>query len=306
LVDEIESGRLRALVVTGGNPIIAFPEPDRTRAALQSLDALVVIDVEDNELCALATHVLSATGQLERADVTLAELTAVRSGLQATYPVVAPAGGRRPVWWILASLSRHMGVVALGGVDPDLLTDELFLRGVLAHSSLDPSDVFAAGSRGIDVPVAYGWVRESLLPDQQWNLAPAPLLARLAGHTSPPAGLVLAPRREMAWSNSMRYSGSGDEPTVRIHPDDAGAAGVVDGDALTVAGAHGAITAPVAIDPRVAPGVVSITHGRRAAGPGTLTSTHEDIDPLTAMPRASGVPVSLSRSSPIAGPEREA
>ena len=105
LADEIEAGAVRALVVTGGNPIRAFPEPDRLRAALARLEVLTVVDVGENELTALATHVLPATGQLERADLSLAELTALRSGLQATDAVVPAAGARRPVWWMLASLA---------------------------------------------------------------------------------------------------------------------------------------------------------------------------------------------------------
>ena len=137
LADEIEAGNVRSLVVTGGNPITAFPEPDRMRAALSQLDTLVVVDVVESELTALATHVLPATGQLERADLSLAELTAVRSGLQSTPAVVPAAGERRPVWWMLASLARHMGGDLLGGADPDDLDDELFLAGLLARSPLD-------------------------------------------------------------------------------------------------------------------------------------------------------------------------
>ena len=34
LADEIEAGNIRALFVTGGNPLTAFPQPDRLRAAL--------------------------------------------------------------------------------------------------------------------------------------------------------------------------------------------------------------------------------------------------------------------------------
>ncbi len=80
LVDEIEAGNLRALVVTGGNPIGALPEPDRVRAALGRLEVLAVVDVGESELTGLATHVLPATGQLERADITLAANLSVRSG----------------------------------------------------------------------------------------------------------------------------------------------------------------------------------------------------------------------------------
>ena len=66
--------------------------------------------------------------------------------------------------------------------------------------------MFAAGPRGIDTPVEHGWVHDELLPDGRWSIAPAPLLERLAAYADPaPAPFVLAPRREMAWSNSVAY-----------------------------------------------------------------------------------------------------
>src|SRR5262249_23484445 len=70
LADEIEAGHIRALIVTGGNPLTAFPQPARLRAALATLEVLAVVDVTETPLTALATHVLPATGQLERADLT--------------------------------------------------------------------------------------------------------------------------------------------------------------------------------------------------------------------------------------------
>src|SRR5439155_14346493 len=78
LADEIEAGNIRALFVTGGNPLTAIPQPARLRAALGRLDILAVVDVAENALTGIATHVLPATGQLERADLTLAELAALR------------------------------------------------------------------------------------------------------------------------------------------------------------------------------------------------------------------------------------
>ena len=98
----------------------------------------------------------------------------------------------------------------------------------------------------------------------------------------------------MGWSNSVRFGG-GDVAVVRLHPDDARAAGVTDGDEVEVRSEHGALRATVALDPGVRPGVVSVTHGHDGASPGRLTSGLVDVDPLTAMPHASGVPVSLSR-----------
>ncbi len=118
-------------------------------------------------------------------------------------------------------------------------------------------------------------------------------VARLAAHREPAGGLVLAPRREMAWNNSVPSAGPGTEPVVRVHPDDAAAAGLAGATRVTVRSAHGAVTATLWADGNVRPGVVSMTHGHAASSPGQLTSTHDDVDPLTTMPRASGVPVTL-------------
>jgi anaerobic selenocysteine-containing dehydrogenase len=299
LVDEIEAGNVRVLVLTGGNPITALPEPDRTRAALRRLDALVVIDVMDSELCELATHVLPATGQLERADLSLAEHVALRSGLQATRAIVEPAEGRRPVWWMLAALSHRLRDTApglasfLGGADPALLDDESFLRGVLASTPLDPEAVFAAGPRGIDVAIEHGWVHDTMLPNGRWQVAPPVLIERLREHRSPTAPLVLTPRREMAWSNSVRYAGNGKEAVLHLHPDDAATHGFGDGAPVRVSSRAGEITVTVVLDANVRRGVASVTHGRFTDGPGVLTSSTLGVDLLTTMPHASGVPVEL-------------
>lgn len=298
MADAIEAGHLRALVVTGGNPITAFPQPSRMRAALAMLDILVVVDVAESELCDLATHVLPATGQLERTDLTLAELTAVRSGLQATRAVVAPVGERRPVWWMLASLAQRLGADALGGADPDAMSDEHFLRGLFVRSPLDADAVFDAGPRGTDIPNEFGWVCDTLLPNRRWKIAPTVMLQRLAEHRDPLPGVVLVPRREMAWSNSVRYGGGGGEALARISPADATAAGVSDRDRVVLRSTHGAISATVTVDDRVMPGVVSFTHGHPDQSPGALISSTEGVDPLTTMAHASGVPVTLTRDSP--------
>ncbi|MFM8862661.1 MAG: molybdopterin-dependent oxidoreductase, partial [Acidimicrobiia bacterium] len=84
LVDEIESGNIRALIVTGGNLLTAAPDPQRMARALQSLDVLAVLDVVDGPMSELATHVLPATGQLERADFQLSINYAMRPAVQST------------------------------------------------------------------------------------------------------------------------------------------------------------------------------------------------------------------------------
>jgi anaerobic selenocysteine-containing dehydrogenase len=295
LAGEIESGNIRALMVTGGNPLTAFPHPARLRAAFETLDVLAVVDVAHNALTAIATHVLPATGQLERADMTLAELTALHSGLQATRPVVEPVADRRPVWWMLAALSRAMGRTTLGVDDLDQ-TDEQFLRGVLRHSPLDADDLFAAGPHGINTAVEHGWVRDEMLEDGRWHIAPGPLLERLATYTDPVAAeFVLAPRREMAWSNSVVYGATATGPVVRMHPGAPHVNDEQDTAVIALATDHGDLTARFVPDPNVRKGVVSITHGHPDENPGDLTSDDVAVDSLTAMPRVSGLEVRVSR-----------
>jgi anaerobic selenocysteine-containing dehydrogenase len=297
LVDEIEAGHLRALIVCGGNPIGACPEPERVRAALEQLDVLVVIDVQDAEIAELATHALPATGQLERSDISMFSQVSVASSVQFSAAVVEPVADRKPVWWILGHLARRLGGDVLGGADPDAMTDGDFLRSMLATSPIEADVVFANGPHGTAVPVEVGWIRESFLRDGCWQIAPPVMLERLDAHEPPGPGLLLAPRREMGWSNSVRYDRHKDEPVVRMHPTDIEAAGVHPDERCVLASAHGSVEVVIVADERVRRGVVSMTHGRNVS-PGSLTSRIIDVDPLTAMPRASGVTVTVVPAGP--------
>ena len=297
LVDEIEAGHLRALIVCGGNPIAACPEPERMRAALRQLDVLVVIDVNDAEIAELATHALPATGQLERSDISMFSQVSVASRVQFTPAVVEPVADRKPVWWILGHLARRLGGDVLPGADLDAMNDVDYLRGMLAASPIDADTVFANGPHGTEVPVEVGWIRESFLRDGCWQIAPPVMLERLADHEPPGPGLLLAPRREMGWSNSVRYDRHKDEPVVRMHPSDIDAAGVHADERCVLASAHGSVEVVVVADERVRRGVVSMTHGRDVS-PGSLTSRIVDVDPLTAMPRASGLAVTVGPARP--------
>jgi anaerobic selenocysteine-containing dehydrogenase len=81
-----------------------------------------------------------------------------------------------------------------------------------------------------------------------------------------------------------------------VHPADAAAAGLVDGASVVVTSRFGTVEANVEIDPNGREGALSMTHGRGARSPGSLTSSRVDVDPLTAMPRASGVAVTIEAS----------
>lgn len=304
MVDEIEAGNLRALVVLGGNPLAAFPDPERTARALASLDVLAVADVVDHELTELATHVLPATAQMERADLPMIEGVALSTGTQFTDAVVAPAAEHRAVWWMLGQLGRRLGLDVLDGLDPDVADDRALLARMVTRVGADADAVFAAGPRGIEgPPPEFGWVHEEVLPAGRFRLAPAALVARLgdeiAGLDAARPATVLVPRRQLRSMNSARYDSAAraeDPPWVRANPDDAEAWGLADGAAVRVRSAHGEVVGTLHVDDRLRPGVVSLTHGWADANVSRLVSATDGVDPATGMPSLAAVAVTVHRA----------
>ena len=200
LVDEIEAGKVRALIVVGGNPLIAFPDRDRTQAALASLEALAVADVVETDTTALATHLLPVAGQLERADLPwMLDAYQPAVATQYTPAVVPPGADRRLMWQVFADLGRRLGLDVLPrGIDPDTATDEDLLALIAERGRSDATTVMAArrGLVGESRPI-HGWVLDRVLPDGRWRVAPEPLVAQLAD-LDEPAPVMLLPRRQDA------------------------------------------------------------------------------------------------------------
>jgi anaerobic selenocysteine-containing dehydrogenase len=294
MADEIRAGNLRALIVAGGSPLTAFPDPAATRGAL---DVLAVLDVVATPLTGMATHVLPAAGQLERADLSMLENVGFRNGTAHTDAVVPLGADRRPAWWVLAQIARRLGVDGLGGArDPDTLTDADVLRGLARGARVPFDELVANGPHGTTRPARPGWVHETVLPDGRWRLAPAVLVDRLAALGSGPAGeaspLVVVPRRQLRHVNATRY-GTADPAQVLVNPLDATEGGWPDGSTVRVASAHGSVVGPLVADATVARGTVSLTHGRAELDVSGLVSAHDRVDPLTGMPHASGVAVTI-------------
>jgi anaerobic selenocysteine-containing dehydrogenase len=314
LVDEIEAGNVRGLLVVGGNPLTALPDENRTRLALASLDLLVVIDVIDTATTALATHVLPAAGQLERSDLPwLLDAYQLEVATQYTPAVVAPGARREPVWRTFAALGERLGLDVLPrGMVAGSTTDDDLLRAIADRSRGGAESVFAARSGTVaEGGTPFGWVTDSVLPDGRWRLAPGPLLAQLAtlddttavGYTEAPAAEValrLIPQRRLRMMNSQlrgiaARGGRLEAPHLTMHPDDAAQRGVVDGTTVTVTSTTtgGVLRAEAKVDDRIARGTVSLPHGWDDVNVSQLTSASIGVDPLTGMVLQSGLPVEV-------------
>lgn len=301
LVDEIEAGHVRALFVPGGNPIAAFPETERTIAALRSLEVLVVGDVVENEIVELATHVWPCTGQLERADLSgLMEFYRLAPIGQLARPVVAPVAERRPLWWCFDALAERLDLsIRPPGFEP-APTPEAEAR-LLAHLT-DPAIDLDALDRAqvLDEPVA-GWVVDGLLRGGRWQLAPDVFVRQLAELEAPPSSALLIPGRQLRTMNSALRDVAAererlDAVAIHLAPSDAEAIEAQEGDRLVVQSDAGALEGRLQVDPDLRPGSVWIPHGWLAPNVGQLTRSDRDVDPLTGMVLQSGVPVRVERT----------
>ncbi len=301
---EIEGGHLRALLVAAGNPLVAFPQPERMERALGQLDVLAVWDIVGTPTVARATHVFPCPSALERADFAAPRfLSAVYA--QYTRPVVPPRAERRAMWWSISSLAHRMGIDLLpGGVDPDECSDEEAIQAVVAGSPIDWDELADAGGAPVEYPRRERWVERHVLPEGRWNLAPAPLVERL-GHAlqRPVADLVLGNRREVHHTNSLftweQSVGKTPQPFVYASPADAEAASVADGDRVEVASMHGTVVGVLRVDESMAPGTLVVPNGFAAVNVGHLSALDVDVDPLTGMPTLVGVAVTLRLADPV-------
>ncbi|HVV30496.1 MAG TPA: molybdopterin-dependent oxidoreductase [Mycobacteriales bacterium] len=300
IVSEIEAGNIGALLVMGGNPLLCLPDTARTRAALAGLDVLAVSDVVETETTRIATHVLPATGQLERADLPLLTDTfhaAVMS--QFTAPLVPPVAERKPLWWSLGQLARRLDADLFPDADLDALTDRDVIAPII-DNSVDGAALTSSPTAVIGSGPVFGWVTERILPDRRWRLAPTQLVEQLRDALTRPApvGLTVTVRRTLRTMNSQLRDACApgevaEEPEIWINPGDAADAGVLDGARIKVASKTGSTSGRARLTVDVAPGTVSMTNGWDNVNVCALTTAEHGLDPLTGMPLQTAVPVEI-------------
>jgi anaerobic selenocysteine-containing dehydrogenase len=290
LPDEIDAGNIRALINVGGSLVTCMPETGKLIPALQRLEVFATTEIINNETTELATHVLPTKDPLERPDITIHDVLSARVSVQYSPAVVEPVGERRSMWWVFAELGRRLGydLGTLG--DPESSTDDDVLAILLAGARVKYDEVAATGWAEVPQDLPAPWVDEHIERMGGWRLAP-PLLVDQLSALEPPAPLLFVPRRQRKKLNGQ-LDFMGERAEILIHPDDGIAAGVFDGQQVTVRSANGELTGIAKVDESIRRGAVSIPHGHHDANVNRLTNK-DDIDVVTGMVRYSGIPVSL-------------
>ena len=298
MVSEIEAGNLRVLVVFGGNPLSAFPDAQRTQRAFEKLEALIVLDVIDNEMTDCATHVLPTRGQLERADTPYYyDQFNLDFSTQFTPAIVSPVGESRSMWWIAARVAEEMGSSILPSSLTTSSTDEDVLR-FLSQRSAVPFDEIVE-QRYVSGAPTFGWVLNTVLPNGRWRIAPREFVGQLKRWRGlvPPSGLLVTSRRQLRHLNSQHPPMNHDDADgviAIIHPEAATVRGVADGDEVIVSASSGSLQIRAKFSSDVHPDSISLTHGWREANVSMLTSA-DDVDELTGMVVQTAISVEVRR-----------
>lgn len=103
-------GQVRALIVSGGNPVVAWPDQELTVAAMKDLELLVVVDHRMSATAEFADYVIAPTLSLERADIPhLMDRWFRAPYTNYTDAITERAGDVLNEWEVFWELSKRLG-----------------------------------------------------------------------------------------------------------------------------------------------------------------------------------------------------
>ena len=325
-------GQIRALIVSGGNPAVAFPDHELTLRALENLELLVVIDHRITPTAELAHYLIAPTLSLERADVPhLMDRWFRAPYTNYTDPVVERDGDVLNEWEVFYELAARLGsTLPFPGGSPDMsvrpTTDEIIDRAY-AGSRMSLDEVRAnrrqvhMDRRLVTQPAEEG-------ASAKFTPAPDDLMAELAevltetAHTFAgtdmaqyPFRLISRRLKHVLNSTGTELPGLARKGTTNpayINPLDADDLGLADGDIVEIRSPRAVLHGVVERADDVKRGVISMAHswgGRsltdekvREIGSPTSRLVSVDIgaDPVTGMVVSSAIPVAVAKAISIA------
>ncbi len=275
---EAKDPPIRALYVYNSNPVAVAPESAKVTAGFAREDLFCVVhEIFRTDTADYADILLPATTQLEHDDVhnSYGHLYA-----QANNAAIAPLGEARPNTLVFRLLAARMGFAEPCFRDSDDdLARQAFKASDPRASGLDWDSLRKRGFARLAVPSSWA-------PFAQGNF-PTPsgkcefFSAKLAAQGHDPLPTFVPPRESVAsnpvlaqryplaflspparnflnssFANMPRFVAGEKSPKLDIHPDDAAARSIGEGERVRIWNDRGAFTAQARVTDRARPGVV--------------------------------------------------
>jgi len=293
---------IKAMIVTGGNPLITLPDFKRTKQAMEKLDFMVVMDLFMTDTARMADIVLPACSFMERSG--LGYIYAVTSGipyLLLRKKVIEPLWECWPDWKLWSELGRRMGYSDLFPWQSDDEVVEYWLEPsgftVKQLSEQNPEGVFIAEkkydmcNRGeFHTPSKKIELYSQTLAEHGYDPLPVYIEPSQSTISNPELArdyplILTTGARYLQYTHTQLRSVPSlhkavPEPVAEIHPDTAREYGITDGEMVAIETRKGEIRMKVRTTEDLVPQVVSIPHGWPEANANMLTEL-EPRDPVT-------------------------
>lgn len=265
--------RVRMLFVMAGNPVLSAPDGARTDAALAGLDLMVSFDMYVTETSRHAHYILPPCGPLEKDHYPLFfGPLAVRNFGAYSPALLAKEADSKADWEVVtelaAAIHAEKGEAMPNTPSPREQLDQM-LRASPRGMSLAEVE---AQPNGVDLgPLRPNLAERIRTNNKRIHAVPAPLVEELERFkadlsAAPSDSLQLIGRRHVrsnnSWlHNSKRLVKGPDRCTLMIHPGDAAARGITDGDLVDVASRVGRVSVVAEVSDDMMRGAVSLPHG---------------------------------------------
>lgn len=321
-------GKIRALIVNGGNPALVFPDSERVSKALRSLDLLVVNDLFMSATARFADYVLAVKHPFERADVPkLMDATFPFPFSQYTPPLVDAPGELMEEWEIFWELARRLGTtLEIPGIRMDRKpTADEMLDGLNAGSRIPLDEVrrYPSGHIFGDAETLVGGIVPNMIghDDRRMAVGHPDVVAELAEVRAEPVvgdgaydGAGAFAFRMITYRMAEVYCTQGQNmPSLRgkrsynpvlMSRANMRSLGLNDGDRVVVESGHGRVEGIVEGTDDLLPGVIGLAHGwgdplgpadvrERGTNVQRLIPQAENYNPVTGLAQQSAVPVNV-------------
>ncbi len=295
MLDAAIDGRIKAMWITGYDIAQSDPDADHVAAALANLEFLVVQEIFENETSKFADVVLPAASFLEKTGT----FTNAERRLQLVEVTIAPPGGAKTDLEICKLISAALGH-ELPYDGPEDVMREISettpeFAGVTYERLGRNGLQWPVAADGTDSPILYTDCFET--KDGRGNLAALPYKAPGASASDDYPLILVTGRRLEHYNTATMTRRTGNlslfpRDWLEIHPDDAAALELADGEPVKVRSTHGEIEIDARITDRIEPGHVFTAFHFPEVRTNTLVGQSADVD--TSCPEYKVIAVSVT------------